>query len=350
MNFEILIPSYCPNEKIIDLVKVLIHNGMKSITIIDDGSGKEYEAIFNKLASIGCNVLHHPKNRGKGAALKTGIEEIMKRVTMIAYIITADGDGQHAPSDIKKLVESIENSSLSDQTCLWLGVRDFKGKDVPWKSRYGNMFSSLYFRLSTNSTCLDTQTGLRAIPANLFLEALSINGDRYDYEMNFLMKVANQKRKILHFPIQTIYEEGNQGSHFHPIKDSFKIYKTFIKYVLSSASCAIIDIVLFAVFCFLPIETVVTKIIVATVLARICSGIVNFTMNRFWSFESKKRGGKQAIRYSILFVAIMISSSVLVSLGTVFPLPSAFIKIPVDTGLFILSYFVQLKWVFVGEK
>lgn len=88
----ILIPSLEPDNKIITLVKDLKKEGFNNIFIVDDGSGDNYKSIFSKLEEIGCVVLYHKVNLGKGAAIKTGIKKIHEMYPNMNYI-TADSDG-----------------------------------------------------------------------------------------------------------------------------------------------------------------------------------------------------------------------------------------------------------------
>lgn len=346
MKNAILIPSYCPNEKIIILVKELLSKNFAGITIVDDGSGPKYEPIFKELALLGCHVVKHDVNKGKGAALKTGIRELITTIRNLDGIITADGDGQHAVPDIYHLSEVL----IQRPDSLLLGVRDFSQTHVPFRSRFGNGFSSFYFRLSTHISCPDTQTGLRAIPKWLFPLALHTDGDRYEYEMNFLMAAAKSAIPIGFVPIETIYDDGSSGSHFHPIKDSIRIYKTPLKYLCSSLLCAFVDLLAFTVLSNVNLVSILFRVLFATVSARILSGCLNFYMNQKWSFNSKNATGKRAVKYTSLFIFQMLLSWILVSTLSFIPIPLTMIKIPVDCGLFIFSYFMQLNWVFGPDR
>ena len=129
--------------------------------------------------------------------------------------------------------ESVQKAQTNLDTYpdhLVLGVRDFDREDVPPRSSMGNRITSAFFKLCTGVACSDTQTGLRGIPSSLIPLALSTKGDRYDYEMNFLM-AAVKKVPLVMIPIETVYMNGNEQSHFHPVRDSFLIYKEPLKKV-----------------------------------------------------------------------------------------------------------------------
>ena len=141
----VLIPSLEPDEKLPNYVRALAAGGFGLILVVDDGSGEQYQPIFNEIASWErCTVLHHPVNRGKGAALKTGFEYILGS-TDYQGVITADSDGQHTVPDTQNLASLL----TADKDELLLGSRDFsrRSKAVPPKSRAGNRITSCIFAL-----------------------------------------------------------------------------------------------------------------------------------------------------------------------------------------------------------
>lgn len=336
----ILIPALEPEKKLITLCEQLRGLGFTDIVIIDDGSGEDYREIFATLEELGCIVSYHKTNLGKGAALKTGIKTAIGRFGSGNIYITADADGQHLPEDIAKA------AAQSSPDVLVLGVRDFSSDNVPIKSRWGNRISSLLFRIFNGVSCPDTQTGLRVIPARLEKTALETEGERYEYEMNFLARACH----ILPFkyvPINTVYEDGNKSSHFRPVADSVRVYGKFFKFMLSSLSGALTDILLYIIFSSIIPFSKEMVVFTAAVLARICSGIVNFTLNRFFAFKSKKPAAIEFLRYGTLFIAQMCASAGLVTLlSVVIPIPTIIVKIAVDILLFFLSYAIQKNWVF----
>ena len=220
----ICIPAYKPDQRLVTLVESLEECGLTRIVVTDDGGGQEFTPIFTRVGELGCTVVRHEHNLGKGAAIRTGIEKAIHTFGRDINIVTADADGQHLPQDIVRIVDTLD--SYPDH--LVLGVRNFDKENVPTKSRWGNKITSAFFKASTGVSCSDTQTGLRGIPASLLPLALSIEGDRYDYEMNFLMEAVKRVPLIM-IPIETVYENNNEGSHFRTVRDSFLIYKEPLK-------------------------------------------------------------------------------------------------------------------------
>ena len=127
--------------------------------------------------------------------------------------------------------------------------------------------------------------------------------------------------------------------------------KTFIRNIISSLLSAVIDISLFHVFS-LVLERKYLFIVLATVLARIISGIVNFSLNRNFVFKSNGRIKKEFLSYLILFVIVMISSSLIVAYLSIkfIYINQTLIKLIVDLGLFIISFTVQERYIFKERK
>jgi putative flippase GtrA len=342
MNEAIVIPALDPTPAMLKQIRDLFQMDFQHIVIVDDGSSPDKEPLFDKALDMGCIVLHHEKNLGKGQSLKDGI----RRASMLwsLPVITADADGQHLPIDIYRLAREMETYP----DALVLGARDFSIENVPFKSRAGNRITSKVFRLATGKSCSDTQTGLRGIPLSLIPLALSEDGSRYEYEMNFLMD-AVQIAPLRMLPIETVYENGNAGSHFRPMADSIRIYARPIRFALSSLAGAACDYTIFALALFLLARTAsleqAERVILATVSARLVSGAVNFELNRRWSFKSKNGAAGDLGRYLLLFFSQMAISAVGTA-GLSYLLPAIGAKVIVDVTLFFLSYYIQKNWVF----
>jgi len=340
----IIIPAYKPDRKMLRLLEELRDTGFTRLMVVDDGGGPAYAELFHQAEGLGGVVERHERNRGKGAAIKTALKAAVSQWGAGISCITADADGQHLTKDILAVAEALVRQPDS----LVLGVRDFSGEDVPPRSKFGNRVTSVFFRMISGVACPDTQTGLRGIPAGLLDMALAEEGERYEYEMNFLMDAVH-KASLCLIPIETVYEEQNRASHFRPVADSLRVYGRFVRFLLASLAGSVVDCVLFALFkLFLRLPQTET-VILATVMARLCSGGVNFLLNRHFSFRSRMPVGREIFRYLVLFLGQMAASAVLVALlGYV--LPALVAKVIVDTGLFFLSFRIQKNWVFAGER
>ena len=225
----IIIPAYKPDDKLIELVNQLQSQFSSRLIIVDDGGGEAFQDIFNTiLARHGhcVDLLIHPVNRGKGAALKTAFAHVLHNYGDHSGVVTADADFQHRPVDIQRVCQALE----ANPRALALGSRDFKEPGIPARSRIGNRITSWVFKLRTGQPCGDTQTGLRGIPMKLLPLCMHLPGDRYEFEMNVLLATAISGISIVPVPIKTIYIEDNRSSHFKVWRDPFLIYKNILMF------------------------------------------------------------------------------------------------------------------------
>lgn len=349
MDAVIAIPALNPGGRLVELVDELHRRGFTRFIVVDDGSGETSAPVFAALARRGVRVVRHPSNLGKGSAIKTAIAQARLAYREAPCLITVDADGQHRPDDVVRVAQA----ATANPAALVLGCRQLHTRQVPLRSRVGNGFSSLYFKMDTGLDCPDTQTGLRAIPRGLFPLAVATPGARYDFEMNFLTAVAKKGMPLEMLPIATVYENGNAGSHFSTLRDSFLIYRQFARFAGSSLACSGVDLAMFALLtAILGLETG-ALVAVATVVARMLSGALNFELNRTWSFvDSGSLRGEarvQAVRYGTLFVCQMLASMALVTAFSFLPLPLVAVKVLVDGSLFFVSHFIQKNWVFKAD-
>ncbi|MDR2505117.1 MAG: glycosyltransferase [Oscillospiraceae bacterium] len=219
----ILIPAYKPEGHFAELVRELVTRG-GDVYVVDDGSGEAFANRFGEAKRLGAVVLRHDVNQGKGRAIKTGISAIAAHGDKYIGIVTADADGQHCADDIEKIGAAI----ASNPRGLVIGVRAFD-RDVPLRNFMGNTLTRLVYALSSRIVCSDTQTGLRGFPRALWQPLLEIEGERYEYEMNMLIRVRELGSYLAEVPIQTIYIDNNSASHFDKVNDSAKIYGDIIR-------------------------------------------------------------------------------------------------------------------------
>lgn len=344
----VIIPAFEPDQRMIDLLEKMKEYSYGPVIVVNDGSGDKYKDIFQKAQLEGAVVLEHRVNRGKGAALKTGFRYVKEHEPDAIGVVTADCDGQHTPSDIRKVAEEL----MKHPDCLILGSRSFDEKDIPWKSRFGNRLTAKIFSLVCGVRVNDTQTGLRGIPVTALDECLQIREDRFAYEMEMLMEY--DRKKIMEVPIQTVYDSAeHHATHFNVWKDSFRIYmvllRKFFTFVLSSLSSAVIDVGLFTILeKLLKTAFPMLAITIATVLARICSSLYNYMINRKVVFRSKQKASRTTWQYYLLVVIQMAASAGLTNLGAyLFPdISVTVIKMISDVLLFLISYQLQNRLIF----
>lgn len=214
----ILIPAYEPDNMLVQLVNELTEHHFK-IVVVDDGSGESYAPVFHAIKGL-ASVVTLEKNCGKGAALKAGMQYIKDHLPDCTGFITCDADGQHRPADVVRVSELLNKGEK-----FILTVRQRKGK-IPFRSRFGNDLSKVVYTLLTNRYLSDNQSGLRGFHICNLDWLIKVEKNNYDYEMNVLYYAAKMGLKITTLVIDAIYIENNASSHFNPVKDTVRIYKS----------------------------------------------------------------------------------------------------------------------------
>lgn len=357
----VLIPAYKPEGRMLELLRALLARGFlpRRLVVVDDGGGAPFAALFHQARSLGAQVLTHPVNRGKGAALKTGIGYILQQGA--GPVVTCDADGQHTPEDI----ERVARAALDHPQALVLGVRD--KRQMPPKSRAGNSMTCFFLGVMTGLWIQDTQTGLRGLPAGALEQYLTLAGERYEYETAMLIAARRARTPVVQVVIHTLYFDRNAGSHFRPVKDGLMIYHLLLgqvgRYMGSSALAGLIDLGLFALLCYtLPDQfehlhlangavnhvlgfLLPESIGVPALAARLVSSLVNYLVNGKLVF--KRHAGKRAILYYYLLAAgVLLCGIQIMRLLTMLGITPVIAKLLADGMMFVASYQAQQRFVF----
>ncbi|MBP5230675.1 MAG: bifunctional glycosyltransferase family 2/GtrA family protein [Clostridia bacterium] len=343
MNIIAVIPAYEPDEQLLPLLETLRASQVEAL-VVDDGSGTEYDAVF-EAASRFATVLRYEVNGGKGHALKHAFQYLSEHGSEGDVYVTMDSDGQHTVEDASKLCAYVE-AHPSD---IALGSRQLD-KSAPLRSRMGNAITRHVFSMASKCHIHDTQSGLRAFSRGMLPFLLSVQGERYEYEMNMLIDCARKGIHVEEIGIQTIYYAGNKGSHFNALKDSFRIYKEILKFCSSSFASFLID---YAIYSLLVAIFGVGFADPATVIARIFSASVNFTLNRTVVFNGREKGPllQSILKYALLAVCILAANTGLIHLLTQVWHWNAYLsKILVEIVLFIVNWLVQRNLVYYKKK
>lgn len=241
----VLIPAYEPDHQLTQLVPKLLNEGF-GVVVVDDGSGENYREIFDELRRQQVTVLTHEKNMGKGGALKTGMDYLYRQAPDCEHFITCDADGQHRVEDVVRVQQKLHNGHR-----FVLTVRGLR-KKIPLRSKVGNTMSRIVYTLLTNRYLSDNQSGLRGFHRSHAEWMLKVEKNNYDYEMNVLYYAAKKGVRITTLPIEAIYIDNNQSSHFNPIADTVRIYRslfslargTFVAWAVAQILVAVASAVL----------------------------------------------------------------------------------------------------------
>ena len=349
----ILIPAYKPDQSLVRLARALRKQDPSAeILVIDDGSGSTYAPIFTELRIDGVTVQTHPANRGKGAALRTGIAWA-KANRPGEVIVTADADGQHLPQDIFRVGVRTETAAAADQRSIILGVRTKpdpnageEGTRVPLRSKIGNSATVGFFALATGARVADTQTGLRGFTPQILDWLLKIPGDKYEFSM--LLRATRADVDLVQVPIVKVYEPGNPTSHFRPLQDSALIYAPLLAFLASSFLTGfLVDAIALFVLVGMGVP-----LLAAVIGARVISALTNFTVNRMLMHDGGARpsASSSLVRYAVLAVGILAANAALMEALTGLGASLLVAKILTELILIPISFAVQRRWVFLPTQ
>lgn len=332
----IIIPSYEPDEKLVQLAIDLTTNPTHQLLVVDDGSGPRYADIFATVAELGATVLTHEVNRGKGAALKTAFAYLKEQARLNDVFVTADSDGQHLVEDIVRVGQTVKTHPNK----IILGARAFVGK-VPLRSRFGNQVTASLFKLVTGQPVSDTQTGLRGFSYQHLDWLISLPGERFEYEFHMLLESKKAGYPIAEVSIETIYIEENKSSHFRPIQDSIRIYAPFLTFMASSGAAALLDMSLLFLLMALT-----GNLLFSIVFSRLASAALQYLLNAHLVFRQERHSLNPMIRYGLLVVALLIGNALMLQGLVQLGLGLLLSKIVTEIILFLISYRVQHTMIF----
>lgn len=296
-----LIPAYCPGDRLLPLLDALSQRGF-SVIVIDDGSGRDYDAVFEQARAF-ADVERYLPNRGKGEALRLGMRLIRERFQPPYTVVTADADGQHRVGDIVKVWETAAQHPES----LALGKR-LLDQSAPLKSRVGNGISRALYRLTTGRKIYETQTGLRAFSDKLLPRFLRLPGHRYEFEIDMILNASDLD--IIETEIETVYFDNNAASHFRPFRDTVSLDKEFLRYQLPSLISGMVNLLLFVWW------TAATGTwLLPSVGARCVSLLLKCILHKTICFSEKPTLGRFLISSAIILIADTAATGGLIAIG-----------------------------------
>jgi glycosyltransferase involved in cell wall biosynthesis len=192
------------------------------VIVVDDGST---DATADVAAVNGASVLRHPRNMGKGAAIRSGLGEAQRRG--FRTVVTVDADGQHPAASARMVLEGSE-----DPRAIVLGIRDLVQDGAPRSNRFGNGVSNFFLSAFGGRRLRDTQCGLRRYPVSETL-ALPTRARGYAFEAEVLLRAIAVGLPIVELPVRVIYPEaGRRVTHFHRVRDPARIVAAVVRTAL----------------------------------------------------------------------------------------------------------------------
>ncbi|MBM4372862.1 MAG: glycosyltransferase family 2 protein [Deltaproteobacteria bacterium] len=211
----VVIPAYNEAATIEGIVREIVASKVAPVIVVDDGS---IDATADMARRAGAEVLAHPKNRGKGVALRTAIGHVVDRGYDPAVFL--DADGQHSPGDIGRFLARWEQTRAD----LIIGTRMGNPVGMPLIRLFANTSSSVIVSALSGKWVSDSQSGFRLLSRRLLQRILAQGGEEgFEFESEMIVDAIRDGFSYAEVPITCIY--GSERSHYDPLADSMKFLR-----------------------------------------------------------------------------------------------------------------------------
>lgn len=211
----VVIPAYNEAATIRELVECALRV-VPNVVVVDDGSS---DSTAEKLSGLPVTVLRNERNLGKAATLWKGFGHALGLGAQ--FVVTLDGDGQHRPEDMPRLLNMAERSPQS----IVIGARLHDRKNFPPKRYYANQFARFWISWAAGYPIADTQSGFRVYPALLLakLTRRDVSWNGFVFESEVLIAAGALGVRSIAVEIPGIYPKEARPSHFRPVADIARI-------------------------------------------------------------------------------------------------------------------------------
>lgn len=208
----VVIPAYNEEKNIARVLAEACASG-HDVLVVDDGSS---DGTVELARQSPAELLVHPENRGKGAAIRTAIKHALDHDYDAALFM--DADGQHLPSEIPLFAARFTESGAD----IVLGTRMNDNAGMPVVRRVSNAFSSGVISLLAGARITDSQSGYRLLSARLLEKLKDRGGEGFDFESEMLIDAVRTGLTYAEVPISCVY--GDETSYYHPVRDSLQFF------------------------------------------------------------------------------------------------------------------------------
>ena len=216
-----IVPAFDGERSVGDVIRSLAATWREpgSIFVVDDGSR---DGTARVARAAGALFVSHPSNRGKGAALRTGLARALEAGFDVA--VTVDADGQHPADEAARLADP-----ELDAEALVLGIRDLVAAGAPKPNQQSNQISNFFLSLFAGQRLADTQCGLRRYPIQTTLD-LDARDDGYAFEAEVILRAIAAGMPVVEVPIRVFYPpEDERVTHFDSVRDPMRIIGRVVK-------------------------------------------------------------------------------------------------------------------------
>ena len=211
----VVIPAYNEAATIRELVESVLKI-VPDVVVVDDGSS---DSTSEQLAGLPVTLLRNERNLGKAASLWKGFEHALAQGAQL--VVTLDGDGQHRPEDMPRLLNMAERSPQG----IVIGARLHDKKNFPPRRYYANQFARFWISWAAGYPIADTQSGFRVYPAFLLakLTRRDVRWNGFVFESEVLIAAGAIGVRSVAVAIPGIYPKAARASHFRPVADIARI-------------------------------------------------------------------------------------------------------------------------------
>jgi glycosyltransferase involved in cell wall biosynthesis len=215
-----LIPAYNEAARVGEVV-ANARSHVREVIVIDDGSQDGTAAVAEAAGAI---VLRHEQNRGKGAAIATGLNFFAG--SDAEFAVWLDADGQHDPAEIPKFIEEARRTGAS----IVVGTRMTETGRMPLVRWLTNRLTSWITSKLARQPIPDSQCGYRLLRRSV-LPSLNLSSGRFETETEMLIQAGRAGHQIVNVAVRTIYNSSHRASHIHPLRDTLRFFRLVGKYL-----------------------------------------------------------------------------------------------------------------------
>ncbi len=221
-DFYLIIPAFNLESYLEELLDKVSYNFTPSnIIVVDDGSTDKTASIAR---SHGVNLIVHPANYGKGAALKSGFKFFLE--TDGKWVMTIDGDMQHSPDSIPEFIKATETGKHD----VIIGTRLSKLDDMPFDRRFSNLTTSKVLSLITRNNIHDSQCGFRLISRTMVEGLTELPGNRFEFETECILEWTMRDAQFGWINVPTHYH--GSSSSINRVHDTLLFCKVTTRHLL----------------------------------------------------------------------------------------------------------------------
>lgn len=224
MNTSVIIPVYNETQTIREVAEAAMTHADRVI-IVDDGST---DGSMDQLDGLDLDILSNPFNMGKGYSLQRGLKHGLESGADL--LITLDGDLQHDPNEIPRLIMAAENHPAR----IIIAARLIERKNAPKLRSFANQFADFWVSWAAGYPVNDSQSGFRLYPSTV-VEQVTLNTDKdkgFVFESEFLIEAAKLNFYSISVPVMSIYNPDGRDSHYRPWRDTWRIVNMIAGHLL----------------------------------------------------------------------------------------------------------------------